>query len=180
MQEQYGSEWLSILHSPEFLTQRCAHVDFQCPARNIIGVPGWPHVTPAMESVALALGTLYRTRFPGVPCLLMQSDESELVKLAQNAFFATKVAFFNLVYELAQAKGLSFENVRAGMLSDGRIAHAHTAVPGPSGELGFGGACLPKDTANLETLLREAQQWHAAGLLEAVLEFNALQRAKTS
>ena len=39
--------------------------------------------------------------------------------------------------------------MRAGVLSDGRIAHSHTKVPGPDGKFGFGGECLVKDLASL-------------------------------
>ena len=184
MHEQYGTENkrglpLTLLHSPEFLTQRCALVDFQTPARNIVGVPcGYLYVGPNCEPycAAVDLAILYESRFPGVPCIRMSSDESELVKLAQNGFFATKVAYFNAIYQLAQATGCDFEQVRAGMLADGRIAHAHTEVPGPSGELGFGGACLSKDLQSLSRCIDDHQRHAAAGMLEKVLSFNAFVR----
>ena len=163
-QEAYGGKFLTVLHSPEFLTARCALVDFQTPARNIVGVPGGylnvgPNCEPYCAAVDLAI--LYESRFPGVPCLRMSSDESELVKLAQNGFFATKVAYFNAIYQLAQATGCDFETVRAGMLSDGRIAHAHTEVPGPDSRVGYGGGCLRKDLANLLHMFndRELSEW---------------------
>lgn len=186
---------LPILHSPEFLTARCALVDFQTPARNIIGVPSGKYLhcagcgkrnrpanfcmycghklkssdeDVACELVrATSLGTireLYSRRFPGVPVHVMSSNESELVKLATNAFFATKVTFFNVIAEMAKASGCDWEKVRAGILSDGRIAHAHTMVPGQSGAVGYSGACLPKDVCSL---YRCAQ---AAGIDASVLK----------
>lgn len=175
---------LTILHSPEFLTQRCALVDFQTPARNIVGSPNWPGDSEGggmlacqrkLNLASAALCHLYQQRFPGVPCLQMSSDESELVKLAQNGFFATKVAYFNAIYQLAKATGCDFEAVRAGMLADGRIAHAHTEVPGPSGEFGFGGACLDKDLRSLRHCMDD-HQVNGMDWLEFMQGFNSLIR----
>jgi UDPglucose 6-dehydrogenase len=165
-----------LFHSPEFLTARCAVVDFQTPARNILGglsikLDQWtPEYAAAWERAV----TLYQRRFPGVPLVLTTATTSELVKLATNSFFAAKVSLFNLFHEVATAHGLEWQDVLAGILTDGRIAHAHTAVPGPDGQYGFGGTCLPKDLADL---------WHCAttagvdaALLRAVLERNAATR----
>jgi UDPglucose 6-dehydrogenase len=138
-----------LFHSPEFLTARCSVVDFQTPSRNIIGNPPvnintW---TPEFHAAYERLAALYAARFPGVPLLVMQSNASELVKLACNTFFAAKVSMFNLFAEIATAAGVDWEAVRGGILSDGRIAHAHTLVTSPAP--GYGGTCLPKDTADL-------------------------------
>lgn len=147
---------LPILHSPEFLTARCSIVDFQTPARNIIGEPKWAHADEAKHnpirtamwcSATLNLYELYSRRFPGVHIHRMPSNASELVKLACNTFFASKVTLFNLFAEIAKAAGVEWEDVRGGILSDGRIAHAHTLVAEPP--IGFGGTCLPKDAADL-------------------------------
>lgn len=134
----------NLVHSPEFLTARCAVTDAQLPARNIIGAPkGEPNSCDA------ALCELYLNRFPGVQILRMSSDESEAVKLMQNSFFAIKIATFNEFYQLAKRLNLDWDAVLHGILSDGRIAHSHTKVPGPDGKFGFGGTCLPKDILQL-------------------------------
>lgn len=150
---------LPLLHSPEFLTARCAVTDFQTPARNIIGTPYVPDResgTPDPQTHAkfevsrMRLGHLYQDRFPGVKNHFMPSNASELVKLACNTFFGAKVTMFNLFSEIAEAAGVDWKEVREGILSDGRIAHAHTAVAAAHGGVpGFGGACLPKDIADL-------------------------------
>ncbi len=164
----YGSP---LFHSPEFLTARCAMTDFQTPARNIIGSPegSLDHGYAKWVDAYSKLKSLYETRFPGVPVHLMSSDASELVKLACNSFFAAKVTLFNLFYDLTQQHKLDWESVRGGILSDGRIAHAHTQVPS-FGQLGFGGACLPKDVADLFHCCRDAGV--NAELLRAVIERN--------
>jgi UDPglucose 6-dehydrogenase len=145
LQEQY--QLPNLVHSPEFLTARCSFTDAQCPSRNIIGIPDrLGEVAPKTYAV---LDDLYTKRFPGVQTLVMASDESEAVKLMLNSFFAIKVAAFNEFNQLCEKLGLDWETVRAGILSDGRIAHAHTRVPGPDGRYGFGGTCLPKDLRQL-------------------------------
>jgi UDPglucose 6-dehydrogenase len=142
-----------LVHNPEFLTARCAAVDFQTPSRHVIGQPldgghlSPPH--PVVQETSDRLRYLLLERFAGVPIHVMTSDESELVKLTCNAFFATKVMFFNGVKQLCDARELSYATVLQGVLSDGRIAHSHTQVPGPDGQPGFGGTCLPKDLENL-------------------------------
>lgn len=142
----------NLCHSPEFLTARCAVTDAQIPARNIIGGA----IGPVASSCEEMLAELYRKRFPGVPVLRMTSDESELVKLALNGFFATKIAYWNEVYTLAEHFRLNWERVMEGVLSDGRVAHSHTKVPGPDGKFGYGGECLVKDLADLISCLEKA------------------------
>lgn len=139
-----GRELPNIVHSPEFLTARCADVDAQIPSRLVVGVP--VYVT---NPCSAALEGLYEQRFPGVQVHVMSSDESEAVKLITNGFFAVKVAFWNEVNQTCAARGLDWDRVLAGVLADGRIAHSHTRVPGPDGKYGFGGTCLPKDLAQL-------------------------------
>jgi UDP-glucose 6-dehydrogenase len=149
--EKYGLE--NIVHSPEFLTARRAVTDAQTPARNIIG---YPNFVPLEESTSQHLiWDLYLTRFPGVQCLRMLSDESEATKLFTNAFFAVKVSIFNEFRSLADKLNLNWDTVLSGILSDGRIAHSHTQVPGPDGKRGFGGACLVKDAEMLVEHLLE-------------------------
>lgn len=160
-----------LLHSPEFLTARCSIVDFQTPARNIIG---YPRVSQAgvdiFHNAIVRLQYLYETRFKGVPLLKMESTASELTKLATNTFFAAKVSMFNLFREIAFESGIKWDDVYSGILTDGRIAHAHTLTPGPDGRPGFGGSCLPKDTADLFHCAMEAGV--DAELLRAILDRN--------
>lgn len=147
----------NLVHSPEFLTARCSVTDAQVPARNIIGVPNWPIMAEDSNRCYPVLYNLYNHRFPGIKTFDMTSDESEAVKLFLNGFFAVKVAYFNEVRCLADKLGLDWDRVIEGMMSDGRIAHSHTKVPGPDGKRGFGGACLPKDLASLVQCMMDAK-----------------------
>lgn len=139
-------EWYkcpNLCHSPEFLTARTAVEDACNPTRLIIG-------HPRLDGLQWdGLERLYAKRFPAVPLFTMTSDESEAVKLMQNGFSAVKIAFFNEMRCLADKFGLDWERVMSGLLAGGWINSMHTAVPGPDGQRGFGGPCLPKDLANL-------------------------------
>lgn len=137
-----------LVHSPEFLTARCADVDARVPAQLVVGYPGQARADHPVVG-------LYRERFPGVPVREVTSDESETAKLATNAFFAVKVAFFNELHEGCGRLGVDWAAVREVVLGDGRISPYHTRVPGPDGACGFGGACLPKDAAELARCLEE-------------------------
>lgn len=149
MREEYGLA--NLCHSPEFLTARVALIDAQMPGRNIIGIPkGAPFFGgEGYNRIGTPLRDLYLARWPHVPIHVMRSDESEAVKLYTNTFFAEKVSAFNEFQHDAALRGLDWQAVRAAILAGGCIHPSHTVVPGPvSGEFGYGGACLVKDTAN--------------------------------
>lgn len=71
-------------------------------------------------------------------------EELILAKYFRNSFLATKVAFFNQVYDLCEATGLNYEKVIEVVGADDRIGYSHTFV---TKERGFGGHCFPKDIA---------------------------------
>jgi UDPglucose 6-dehydrogenase len=63
-----------------------------------------------------------------------------------------------------------------GVMSDGRIGHSHNQVPGWDGDHGFGGKCLPKDSA---ALIEVAKNKHLSmSLLRAAWEKNLCIRNK--
>ena len=159
-------EKINIIHSPEFLTARTAVTDFICPSRHIIG--GHP------ARGTHKLQEIYEFRFPGVPCFVMSSDESEFIKYFANCFFATKVSFFNEMHAFAEVKGLDWKTIIQGVMSDGRIGISHYQVPGFDGDFGFGGTCFPKD---INALIKS---FESSGidplLLKAAWERNILAR----
>lgn len=66
-------------------------------------------------------------------------------KYTINTFLATKVAFFNELYEL-MGDQKEYDELVTVVQGDSRIGKSHMQVPGPDGEKGFGGMCFPKDT----------------------------------
>jgi UDPglucose 6-dehydrogenase len=165
----------NIVHSPEFLTARCAEVDARIPSRNIIGGVDWGYGNPCK----MRLEEIYKNRFPGTSLLLMSSNESEMVKLMCNAFFAVKVAFFNEANTLCTKLGLEWNSIIEGVLSDGRIAPYHYHVPGPDGQYGFGGACLVKDLTQFNKHIEENYALpEATTICRAALLRNTIDREK--
>lgn len=102
--------------------------------------------------------------------------EAALVKYSINSFLAMKVTFVNQIYQLY---GDTYGSVPSadcwkeftGMLSsDSRFGYSHLDVPGPDGEFGYGGSCLPKDVRafigydkhNRLSILREVSEANTA------------------
>jgi len=141
--------------NPEFLRQAHAVEDFLHPERIVIGASR-PADAQAVASLYSQLGGLR---------VLTDPRSAELIKYAANAFLATRISFVNELARLAEAVGVQIDPVLEGMAADGRIGGQYLQ-PG----IGFGGSCLPKDTAALRHL------GQTAGLemvmLSAVLEAN--------
>ena len=80
----------------------------------------------------------------------MQNPAS-LVKYTINSFLATKVIFFNEIFNLFNQinSNESWDIFTSIISKDERIGDSHMMVPGHDGRFGFGGACFPKDTSAL-------------------------------
>lgn len=89
---------------------------------------------------------LYKTTFSS-DITIWQTDAktAELCKYMENAFYASKVTFCNEFYDIAQAMGVDYNELRELWLLDPRIGRSHTFVF--PDDRGFGGKCLPKDLA---------------------------------
>ena len=149
IRETYGI--LNVVHWPEFLTMRTAKEDAVNPRRNVVGSPTRDGLTEA----GCELANLLLEEFPKTPLHTMSSDESEAVKLFQNAFSACKVSIFNELRTFADKRGLDWNRVLEALLAGGWINPAHTAVPGADGLRGWGGSCFPKDLASLESQMTD-------------------------
>jgi len=129
---------LIVIHSPEFLTEKTADLDFIQQSRIILG-------TSDNFSSHRILEDLFNTRFPAVPIVWMTWDEAALVKYGTNVFFCNKLAYFNELHQICEAIGVNSKRVIAEILNDGRIGRSHFLVPGTDGKYGFSGSCFPKD-----------------------------------
>lgn len=110
------------------------------------------------------LGPATRFRFMG-------STEAELVKYAENGFFALKVTFANELRRICERLEINYHTVREGWLDDPRVGPMHTAAFRDAP--GFGGKCLPKDISALAAMCRE--NGIPSPLLEAVIDLNGRQ-----
>ena len=152
---------LSILNNPEFLSAQTALEDFADQRNIVIGQTKW--TSPAHIAT---LCQLYSNIFPIAKITIVRAEEASMVKLACNAFYATKVQYFTEVYLLCQKLHLNFDIVRDLMVGNGWIHPQHTRVPGPDGQVSFGGACLPKDLAALDGFMDKEEVLH--GILTRV------------
>ena len=97
----------------------------------------------------------------------MDAQKLILGKQLRNSFLAMKVTFFNQVFDLCEAQGLSYEDVRHIITKDDRIGTSHSLI---TEERGFGGHCLPKDT--LATVMSARAAKTEMSVLAAALEYN--------
>src|SRR5205814_2622059 len=96
---------------------------------------------------------------------------AEMIKLAANAFLATKISFINEIANVCEEVGADVTEVARGMGLDKRI--------GPSflkAGLGYGGSCFPKDVSALKQLA--GNTGYHFQLLTAVIEVNELQKRR--
>ena len=136
---------LDVCYNPEFLTERNYIEDFKNQDRIIIGGP-----RPATATVKL----MYEISYPDVPVTKTSSTIAEMVKYLTNTFLATKVSFANEIKQVCDALKIDYDKVIEYATKDKRLGNSHWAVPGPDGQVGFGGSCFPKD---LNALARRAE-----------------------
>ena len=121
--------------NPEFLREGFAVGDTLHPDRLVYGV------RTGDDASVEALDAVYaRTLADGTPRLVTDFATAELVKVAANAFLATKISFINAMAEIAEATGADVTQLADAIGHDDRIGRRFL-----NAGLGFGGGCLPKD-----------------------------------
>lgn len=158
-------ESLDIVFNPEFLTEANAVEDFNNQNRIILGGP-----RPATTE----LRRIYSKVFPKAHIIKTDSTHAEMVKYLTNSFLATKVSFANEIYQICDKLNIDYDKVVEYATLDDRLGKSHWNVPGPDGDFGFGGHCLPKD---LSALIYLAMNLHTeTNVLNAVEETNDVVR----
>jgi UDPglucose 6-dehydrogenase len=105
------------------------------------------------------------------PILRTSLPSAEMIKLAANAFLATRISFINEIANVCEALGADVDEVAHGMGLDRRVGTSYLR-PG----LGYGGSCFPKDVSFLK-LLAGNSGYHFQ-LVSAVIEVNELQKRR--
>jgi UDPglucose 6-dehydrogenase len=152
-----------VLYNPEFLSRATSFDDFVNPPFVLIG---------GDMDKASALADIYRTQSTvNMDCVKFTDIKTaSLAKYAMNSFYATKVTFMNAMYDVANEVGASYDDMVEIFKMQPWMGTHHFQVPGPDGERGFGGPCLPKDT---QALVNE----YNVELLKSVLQLNDKYRA---
>jgi UDPglucose 6-dehydrogenase len=86
---------------------------------------------------------LFKSILPTMNISIGKAEELVLAKYFRNSFLATKVSFFNQIYDLCKSLNISYSNVKDFIVADKRIGDSHSEV---TTQRGFGGHCFPKDT----------------------------------
>jgi UDPglucose 6-dehydrogenase len=158
---EQGKGGISYVSCPEFLREGSAVHDFLHPDRVVVGDDGDWAGDAVVELYAPLEAPLVRTDIAS----------AEMVKLASNAFLATKISFINEIANVCELTGADVTEVARGMGLDERI--------GPNflqAGLGFGGSCFPKDVTALKQLA--GNTGYHFQLLNAVIEVNELQKRR--
>jgi UDPglucose 6-dehydrogenase len=161
---QRGSDGLRYVSNPEFLKEGSAVHDFLHPDRVVIGAE------PDSAELADRVQGLYRSL--GGEIIRTDVASAEMIKLASNAFLATKISFINEIANVSEDLGADVTEVARGMGLDDRIGPKFLRAG-----IGWGGSCFGKDVLSLKQLA--SNSGYHFQLLTAVMEVNELQKRRT-
>lgn len=131
--ERVAGTGAHVAWNPEFLREGHAVEDTLRPDRLVFGVQDAADESVLREVYADLLAA-------GTPLLVTDFATAELVKVAANAFLATKISFINAMAEVCEATGGDIVTLSTALGMDPRIGPQFLRAG-----LGFGGGCLPKD-----------------------------------
>jgi UDPglucose 6-dehydrogenase len=156
-----GKGGFRYVSCPEFLKEGSAVADFLHPDRVVVGDDG--------DWAGAAVVDLYAPL--DAPLVRTDIASAEMIKLAANAFLATKISFINEIANVCEEVGADVNEVSRGMGLDERIGPRFLR-PG----IGYGGSCFPKDVSALKQLA--GNSGYHFQLLTAVIEVNELQKRR--
>jgi UDPglucose 6-dehydrogenase len=132
---------LKFIHNPEFLTARTAFDDFHNQKHIVLG-----HGNNITNEDINIIVEFYNNLYKDAKISVCSSTESESMKIFLNCFYSVKVQFFTELYLLCKSNGCDFNKIKDMMLKNDWINPMHTTIPGPDGQISYGGLCFPKDT----------------------------------
>jgi UDPglucose 6-dehydrogenase len=157
----HGKGGMAYVSCPEFLKEGSAVKDFLHPDRVVVGDNGdW-----AGDAVVALYGAF------DAPLVRTDVASAEMIKLAANAFLATKISFINEIANVCEETGADVIEVARGVGLDDRIGPRFLQAG-----IGFGGSCFSKDVSALKLLA--ANSGYHFQLLNAVTEVNELQKRR--
>lgn len=158
-----GRTDVHVVSNPEFLREGLAVRDFLQPDRILVGC----------DDAGAGRKTAALYRMPSTPVVLTDRRTAEVAKYAANCYLAVRLSYINSVATLCELAGADVRQVASVMSLDPRIGPAHLR-PGP----GWGGSCLPKDTASFVTTA--GTFGFDFGLLRAAIDFNVAHQERVA
>jgi UDPglucose 6-dehydrogenase len=160
----------TLVWNPEFLREGWAVEDTIHPDRLVVGVPAGDDGARAAEVVR----AVYHTAIASdTPYLVTDYATAELVKVAANAFLATKISFINAMAEIAEVAGADVTQLADAIGHDVRIGRRFLGAG-----IGFGGGCLPKDIRAFSARAEELGRGQSLAFLREVDAINLRRRER--
>ncbi|AZS35893.1 UDP-glucose 6-dehydrogenase TuaD [Microbacterium lemovicicum] len=158
----------TLVWNPEFLREGWAVQDTVDPDRLVAGVPSGT----AGERAADILREVYHPAVgKGTPFIVTDLATAELVKVAANAFLATKISFINAMAEIAEVTGADVTQLAEAIGHDARIGRRFLGAG-----IGFGGGCLPKDIRAFSARAEELGRGESVAFLREIDAINLRRR----
>jgi len=158
----------TLVWNPEFLREGWAVQDTVAPDRLVAGVPAGAEG----ERAAQILREVYHTAVANdTPFIVTDYATAELVKVAANAFLATKISFINAMAEIAEVTGADVTQLADAIGYDARIGRRFLGAG-----IGFGGGCLPKDIRAFSARAEELGRGESVAFLREVDAINLRRR----
>ncbi|MFB8387045.1 UDP-glucose dehydrogenase family protein [Microbacterium sp. NPDC055910] len=169
--ERIAGSGAVLAWNPEFLREGWAVKDSLTPDRLVFGLP------PEPDQAAVAEAALREAYAPVIaldtPLIVTDFATSELVKVAANAFLATKISFINAMAEIAEVTGADVVQLADAIGHDDRIGRRFLGAG-----VGFGGGCLPKDIRAFTARAEELGRADSVAFLKEVDAINLRRRSK--
>ncbi|QEO09513.1 UDP-glucose dehydrogenase family protein [Protaetiibacter larvae] len=160
----------TLVWNPEFLREGFAVQDTVAPDRLVAGVPDGAEG----ERAAAILRAVYHTAIANeTPFIVTDYATAELVKVAANAFLATKISFINAMAEIAEVTGADVTQLADAIGHDARIGRRFLGAG-----IGFGGGCLPKDIRAFSARAEELGRGESVAFLREVDAINLRRRER--
>lgn len=137
---------VSVIFSPEFLTEKNYIDDFKNQNRIIIG-------GPLLASTVVQ--AIFKKVFTDIPIIVTDATTAEMVKYTANCFLSVKVSFANEINMICDKIGIDYNKMIDYAKLDNRLGESHWTVPGHDEHFGYGGSCFPKD---IQALIFFAQE----------------------
>ena len=153
---------LGYVSNPEFLKEGSAVSDFLRPDRVVVGAE------PASQPFADRVAALYEPL--DAPIVRTDVASSEMIKLASNAFLATKISFINEIANVSEELGADVTEVARGMGLDERIGTQFLRAG-----IGYGGSCLVGEETVLVRRSGRVWMWRLDEMFETIAEAQDLE-----